>query len=68
MSLSLDKLASVVGIAAAVGAVWARFVSLEARADVTERTMVELVSQLRATGDEIKLLQIQAASHGWMNK
>lgn len=58
--MAVEKIASWVGVIGAAAAVWARLVTLEARADSTEKVMMELTSQLRTNGDEIRLLQLQS--------
>lgn len=56
-----ERVASVVGILAAIGAVWARFVSLETRAEITEDIVGELAGEVKSLNTSIQRLELQLA-------
>ncbi len=64
--MTWDKIASLIGIVAAVGAVWTRFIQLEARNEVTERVLVTLTAEVRDLGGQIQKLEIQLAKQGML--
>lgn len=56
-----NKLASIVGIIAAVGAVWTRFVLLEARVDNSEQIVSELTEEIKTLNTSIQRIEIELA-------
>lgn len=57
----LEKLASIIGILAAIGAVWTRFVVLEERADNTDKTLVRMTEQMGQMTEQLHQLDIKIA-------
>jgi len=62
--MTWSNVASIVGIVAAVGAVWARFSQLEVRAEITERVLTNLTGEVREMNGHIQQLEIKLASRG----
>ena len=63
-----NKVGTAVGVLAAVGAVWARFVTLEARVDFSEQIMMELASEVKGLNTSIQRLEVKLArSHCGMD-
>lgn len=56
-----EKAASIVGIVAALGAVWTRFVLLEARVDNSEQIVVELTQEIKSLSSNIQHLELEMA-------
>lgn len=56
-----EKAASIVGIIAAVGAVWSRFVLLEARVDSSEDVVAELTAEIKTLNSSIQRIEIDLA-------
>lgn len=56
-----NKVGSVVGIVAAVGAVWTRFVLLEARVDYSEQVVVEMTQEIKELSKGLQRIEIDLA-------
>lgn len=56
-----NKAASIVGIIAAVGAVWSRFVLLEARVDTSEGVVVDLTHEIKELNTSIQRIELEIA-------
>lgn len=61
MTFSWDKVASVIGIIAAVGAVWTRYVTLEQRVEFSEQVVMDLVGEIKALNSSIQRLEVKFA-------
>jgi hypothetical protein len=60
-----NKVASVVGIVAAIGAVWTRFVLLEARVDYSEEVVVALTAEIKELSKGLQRIEIDLAKKNY---